>query len=75
MLRTQECQSFLHILTGYNGINKAVLQQKLGCLEILGEGCICCLLDHALACKTNQCLRLCQNDITLHGKGIYRLPA
>ena len=51
-----------------NGIAKAVLQQKLGALESLGQALVHVLLDHARAGKCRQGIGLGQDNVALHGK-------
>ena len=57
-----------NLATRYNGIAKAVLQQKLGALESLGQALVHVLLDHARAGKCRQGIGLGQDNIALHGK-------
>ena len=50
-------------------VDGALVEQELGALEafrqLLADG----LLDHARACKTDQCTRLCQMHIAQHRVG------
>ena len=57
-----------NLATRNNGIAKAVLQQKLGALESLGQALVHVLLDHARAGKCRQGIRLGQDNVALHGK-------
>ena len=57
-----------NLATRNNGIAKAVLQQKLGALESLGQALVHVLLDHARAGKCRQGIGLGQDNVTLHGK-------
>ena len=57
-----------NLTTRNNGIAKAVLQQKLGTLESLGQTLVHVLLDHARAGKCRQGIGLGQDNVALHGK-------
>ena len=57
-----------NLATRNNGIAKAVLQQKLGALESLGQALVHVLLNHARAGKCRQGIGLGQNNVALHGK-------
>ena len=57
-----------NLATRNNGIAKAVLQQKLGALESLGQALVHVLLDHARAGKCRQGIGLGQDNVALHGK-------
>ena len=57
-----------NLATRNNGIAKAVLHQKLGALESLGQSLVHVLLDHARAGKCRQGIGLGQDNVTLHGK-------
>ena len=57
-----------NLATRNNGIAKAVLQQKLGTLESLGQALVHVLLDHARAGKCRQGIGLGQDNVALHGK-------
>ena len=57
-----------NLATRNNGIAKAVLQQKLGALESLGQALVHVLLDHARAGKRRQGIGLGQDDVAFHGK-------
>ena len=56
------------LATRNDRIAKAVLQQKLGALESLGQALVHVLLDRARAGKRRQGIGLGQDDVALHGK-------
>ena len=62
------CQHFLLLMTLNNAIHKAMLKQKFCSLKACREALSCRLLYNTRSRKTNKCLWLCQNNISLHSK-------
>ena len=62
------CKHFLHLFPLYNLVDETVLQQKFRFLESFRQLLSDRLLNDTRSGKTDQCVRLCQNDIAKHGK-------
>ena len=68
MQRQQLAYRERNLTTRNNGIAKAVLQQKLGTLESLGQTLVHVLLDHARAGKCRQGIGLGQDNVASMAK-------
>ena len=62
------CQHIALVFTVHDLINEAMLQQKLCSLESLRQLLADRLLNDTRTCKSDQRIRLCQNDIAQHRK-------
>ena len=61
-------QYFLHLIPGYDSINKSMLKKKFCSLKSFRQLLSDRLLDHTRTGKSDQSSRFCKNNISKHSK-------